>query len=86
MGHLSNNRKVLNRISRLQGQVNATYKAVSEGQTPCTDVLQQVAAIRGAVHGLMNELLEAHLVEHILPEQYDEAQLQEFLDLIKKYK
>jgi DNA-binding FrmR family transcriptional regulator len=49
-------------------------------------VLQQVAAIRGAVHGLMNELLEAHLVEHILPEQYDEAQLQEFLDLIKKYK
>ena len=54
MAHLQHNRKVLNRISRLQGQMNATYKSVSEGKTPCIEVLQQVAAIRGAIHGLMN--------------------------------
>lgn len=86
MAHLQHNRKVLNRISRLQGQMNATYKSVSEGKTPCLEVLQQVAAIRGAIHGLMNELLEDHLKNHVLSDSYDETELEIFLDLLKKYK
>lgn len=86
MSHLQKNRKVLNRISRLQGQMNAMYKTVIDGETPCIEVLQQVAAIRGAVQGLMNELLEEHLKNHVLSSDYDEKELNDFLDLLKKYK
>ncbi|KAA8735686.1 metal/formaldehyde-sensitive transcriptional repressor [Acinetobacter qingfengensis] len=86
MAHLQHNRKVLNRISRLQGQMNTVYKTVSEGKTPCIEVLQQVSAIRGAVNGLMNELLEGHLKNHVLSDHYDEQELENFLELFKKYK
>ncbi|GAA5018742.1 hypothetical protein GCM10023206_32530 [Acinetobacter puyangensis] len=86
MSHLQKNRKVLNRISRMQGQMNAMYKTVLDGEAECIDVLQQMAAIRGAVQGLMNELLEEHLKNHVLPEDYDEKELEDFLLLLKKYK
>ncbi|MCH4246736.1 metal/formaldehyde-sensitive transcriptional repressor [Acinetobacter populi] len=86
MSHLQKNRKVLNRISRLQGQMNAMYKTVLDGEAECIDVLQQVAAVRGAVQGLMNELLEEHLKTHVLTEDYDEKELEDFLLLLKKYK
>lgn len=41
----------------------ATRKKVS--QPRCVAVLQQIAAIRGAVNGLMAEVLEGHLREHV---------------------
>lgn len=32
----------------------------------CSAVLQQIAAIRGAVNGLMREVIKGHLTEHIV--------------------
>ena len=61
MGHLHQNKKVLNRVKRLQGQINAIEDALIDEEKSCIDVLQQVAAIKGAVNGLMYELIEAHL-------------------------
>lgn len=86
MSHLQNNRNVLNRIKRLQGQINAIHDAVVINETACLDVLQQVAAVRGAVNGLMGELIEAHLKAHVLEEgAYNEVELASFLALLKKY-
>ena len=50
-------------------------------------VLQQVAAIKGAINGLMNELIELHLREHVLgdTEKIKEKELNEFLALVKRY-
>lgn len=50
-------------------------------------VLQQVAAIKGAINGLMNELIELHLREHVLgdTEEIKEKELNEFLALVKRY-
>ena len=31
----------------------------------CADILQQIAAIRGAVNGLMTQVLEEHIREHL---------------------
>ena len=45
----------MNRIKRLQGQLNAVEKAVNEGESSCIEILQQVAAIKGAITGLNNE-------------------------------
>ncbi len=39
-------------------------KALESG-SDCNDILQQIAAIRGAVSGLMTEVIEGHIREHL---------------------
>jgi DNA-binding FrmR family transcriptional regulator len=50
----------------LKGQVAAVEKAIEEG-AECDAVLQQLAAVRGAANGLMAQVLEGHLREHMTP-------------------
>jgi len=65
MSHIARNRrKLLGRIRRIGGQVAGLENAVAN-ETDCAKVLVQVAAVRGAVQGLMVELLEDHLREHL---------------------
>ncbi|WP_151722375.1 metal/formaldehyde-sensitive transcriptional repressor [Acinetobacter ursingii] len=86
MSHLHDNRKILNRIKRVQGQMNAVHSAMSNEDVSCLDVLQQVAAIRGAINGLMKELVEQHLKNHVLQEnKYNEQELEKVLEVLKKY-
>lgn len=87
MGHLNSNKKILNRVGRLQGQIQAVNKKMQDDETSCIDVLQQVAAIKGAVNGLMNELIEEHLKHHVLHDaNYEAEELDEFFKLLKKYR
>jgi DNA-binding FrmR family transcriptional regulator len=51
---------VLTRVRRLRGQVDALERALEAG-AECASVMQQIAAARGAVNGLMAEMLESHL-------------------------
>ena len=53
-------KKVLARVRRIRGQCDALDRALEAG-ADCGPVLQQIAAIRGAVNGLMSEVMEAHL-------------------------
>lgn len=87
MGHLHQDKKILNRVKRLQGQMNAVEESLKNEHNSCIDVLQQVAAIKGAVNGLMNELIEQHLRHHVIQDQslVDEHELLEFLKLLKRY-
>ncbi|BAP39300.1 MULTISPECIES: metal/formaldehyde-sensitive transcriptional repressor [Acinetobacter] len=87
MSHLHQDKKVLNRVKRLKGQIHAIEEALNDQSSSCISVLQQVAAIKGAVNGLMNELIEQHLTEHVIKDTQavDEAELQEFLKLLKRY-
>ena len=55
---------LLARVRRIQGQAGALERALEE-ETDCSAVLQQIAAIRGAVSGLMAEVLEGHLRDHL---------------------
>lgn len=65
MAHTITGRKrLLTRIRRIQGQATALERAVDQAGD-CVAVLQQIAAIRGAVNGLMAEVLEGHLREHL---------------------
>jgi len=68
MAHVTRHRrKILTRIRRIAGQVGALEKAL-EKDIDCAAVLTQIAAVRGAVHGLMLEVLEDHLREHVVAE------------------
>jgi DNA-binding FrmR family transcriptional regulator len=59
-------RKAIARLRRIQGQAAALERAI-EGGADCAPVLQQIAALRGAVNGLMSEVLESHLRETFGP-------------------
>ena len=56
-------KKLLARVRRIKGQTGALESAL-EQETDCAAILQQIAAIRGAVNGLMLEVLEGHMREH----------------------
>jgi len=83
MSHLHNNRTALTaRVRRIAGQMAAVEKAL-EVDRPCAEVLQQVAAARGAINGLMDELIADHLKEHVAhPDLTPEARAEGAEDLI----
>ena len=57
----------MSRVRRIGGQVTA-LEAALQNQPDCAQVLLQIAAIRGAVHGLMMEVLGEHLQSHVVAE------------------
>jgi FrmR/RcnR family transcriptional regulator, repressor of frmRAB operon len=58
-------KKLLTRVSRIQGQLEGIRKALEEEQE-CSAMLQQIAACRGAMNGLMLEILEGEVRFHVL--------------------
>ena len=81
MSHtIRDKQKLKARISKIQGQVAALNKMLDEPHE-CASVLQQIAAIRGAVNGLMREVIKGHLTEHIVHEA-DEVKREADLDVV----
>jgi len=56
---------LLSRTRRIRGQVEAIERALEDGDE-CGSILQQIAACRGAINGLMGELMEGELRDHVL--------------------
>jgi DNA-binding FrmR family transcriptional regulator len=52
--------KLLNRLSRIEGQVRGVTRMVEEGRY-CIDVLTQIHAVRAALVRVESEMLKAHL-------------------------
>jgi len=66
MAHtIRDKQRLLHRIHRLRGQVDAIEKAL-EQERECSDILQTIAACRGAMNGLMAELMEEQIRSHLL--------------------
>ena len=66
MGHVSREKtKLLNRLRRLRGQIEAIERAVEE-DGECARVLQQATACRGAMDGFIAEVIEDHIREHMV--------------------
>lgn len=82
MAHVRRGRAVLlKRVRRLKGQVEAIERALA-GEPDCGAVLQQLAAVRGAVNSLMAEVLEGHVLEHL---GGSAADLDPVLHVIRRY-
>lgn len=79
---------LLTRVRRIKGQAEALEKAL-EKETDCSEVLQQIAAIRGAVNGLMFEVLEGHIREHLgvqdIPAQQRSDDLEQLVTVLRSY-
>ncbi|MDB9540748.1 metal-sensitive transcriptional regulator [Anabaenopsis tanganyikae CS-531] len=57
-------RKIVNRLSRIEGHVRG-IKTMVQQDTPCPDVLLQIAAVRGALDKVARIVLDEHLTECI---------------------
>jgi DNA-binding FrmR family transcriptional regulator len=57
--------KLLNRLRRIRGQLEAIERAV-EDDTACSKVLQQATACRGAMDGFIAEVIEDHVRDHMV--------------------
>lgn len=83
MSHtLRDQARLLARVRRLKGQVAAVERALQDGQE-CADVLQQLAAVRGAANGLMSSVLEGHVREHMGPSRDRDSRA--LLEVIRRY-
>lgn len=90
MSHtIRNKTRLLNRVKRISGQVAAIEKALKT-ETECGDVLQLIASVRGAVNGLMAEILEDHIRSHVTdtdghPAEEREQGAKELVELVRTY-
>jgi FrmR/RcnR family transcriptional regulator, repressor of frmRAB operon len=57
--------KLVNRVRRIRGQVEAIERAL-EQETGCSDTLRLIASVRGAINGLMAEVLEDHIRTRVI--------------------
>ena len=81
-------KRVLGRVNRVRGQLDALQAALEQG-AECGPVLQQIAALRGAVNGLMAGVLESHLREECSQltdtSQEQRASIDEVVSLVRTY-
>ena len=90
MSHTTKNKeRTLSRVRRIKGQVEAIERSL-ESETACEEILQLVASCRGALNGLMAELIDGHLRYHVLdpsqktrPSQLEAAD--ELMAVVKRY-
>jgi len=83
MAHVVHDKaRLLARARRLRGQVESVERALDAG-ADCADVLQQLAAVRGAANGLMASVLEGHVREHMGVRRNRDTDA--FLEVVRRY-
>ena len=59
-------KKLLNRIRRIKGQVEGIERMLEQHEDEnCFTLLQTIAGCRGAINGLMAEIIEEHVRLHM---------------------
>ncbi len=82
-------KKLLARVRRIKGQVDAMERAL-EGEAGCETVMHLIAAARGAMAGLMAEVVEEHVRTHLVDEDAHPGALngnavEQLLDVVRSY-
>ncbi|HEY6326182.1 MAG TPA: metal/formaldehyde-sensitive transcriptional repressor [Candidatus Cybelea sp.] len=78
--------QLLNRVRRIRGQIEGVERAL-EAEEGCTVVLQRIAAARGAMNALMSEVLEEHVLTHVLTSRsrVHVTAAEELVEVVKTY-
>lgn len=81
--------KLLNRARRLRGQIDALERAI-DAEESCEEVMRLLAAARGAINAIMAEVVEDHILMHMLkpegkPTRAERKSLDELLDVLRTY-
>jgi DNA-binding FrmR family transcriptional regulator len=90
MGHtIREKEKLLNRVRRVRGQVEALERAIGE-EKGCADVLHLIVAARGAMNSLMAEIIEDHIRMHVVDPASERNSArakgaEELIDIVQAY-
>jgi len=81
--------KLLARVRRIRGQVEAIERAL-EGEAGCEPVMHLIAGARGAMAGLMAEVVEDHVREHLVdadrhPGALNDEAAEQLLSVVRTY-
>ena len=81
--------KLLTRARRIRGQVEAVERAL-EAEAGCEQVLHLIASSRAAMAGLMAEVAEDHVREHLVdakqyPNALNKEAAEQLLAVIRTY-
>jgi FrmR/RcnR family transcriptional regulator, repressor of frmRAB operon len=66
--------KLLNRARRIRGQAEAIVRALDE-EKGCEQVMHLIAGCRGAINGLLAEVVEEHIRTHLVDPNKDPGAL-----------
>ena len=78
-------RRVVRRLKIIEGQVRGLQKMVGD-ETYCIDVLTQTSAVKQALSGVENVVLEHHLGTHVI-EQVKLGQKSKYIkEIMEAYK
>ena len=77
--------KQLSRVRRIRGQIEAVERALCNQEEECADTLQLLAASRGAINGLMAEVMEQHIREHLGGGKASEEVTDDLLAIVRAY-
>lgn len=82
-------KKLLNRVHRIKGQIEAVETALEE-EHDSTAILNTIAACRGAITGLMLEVIVGHIRFHVVdpeknPTSARAQATQELIDVLRAY-
>ena len=83
-------KKLLNRVRRIRGQIDAIERGLEEETEGCAPILQLIASCRGAINGLMAEVIEGHIRHHVIDPDHKPTSGQieaaeEIIDVVKTY-
>ena len=81
--------KLLARVRRIRGQVEAIERAL-DGEAGCEPILHLIAGARGAMAGLMAEVVEDHVREHLVdavrhPDALNKEAAEQLLAVVRTY-
>jgi DNA-binding FrmR family transcriptional regulator len=90
MSHtIRDQRKLLARVRRLRGQVEGIERALTT-EAGCERVMHLIAGARGAMAGLMAEIIEDHVLSHLVdaekhPGALNSEAAEQLLDVVRTY-
>ncbi|MEM5474450.1 metal/formaldehyde-sensitive transcriptional repressor [Hoeflea sp. AS60] len=80
--------KLINRVRRIRGQMEGVERMLEE-EKGCVEVMQTIAGARGAINGLMGEVIEDHILMHLaaggLTQKERDEGAAELIDVIRAY-
>lgn len=90
MSHTVKNKdKLLARVRRIRGQVEAMERAL-DAEAGCEKIIHLIAAIRGGAASLMAELVEDHVRTHLVdrerhPDALNDDAADQLVNLVRTY-
>lgn len=88
MAHtLKDKAKIISRVNRLKGQLDAFVKGL-ENEQECYQNMQLLSSCRGALNGLMAEVVEGHIREHIVEAENKKSAAEsgeELIDVMRSF-